>query len=413
MNKFFTKLLVAATVLATGPVLAQTATVKVPSCLQVREGTKVYIPCTGVVPVDTVSGNALSWADLFGSISSSGSGAAVPTGPAGTPNANVQTVQGIAGGTPLVVQNTAPLPAGTNAIGSITNSSFGISGTLPGFASTPTVNIGTMPSVAVSTGAFGAKLQDSTGAAFGTSGNPVYVTGGGGSSTPTGTAGSPNASVISVQGVSGGTPQPVTNTGTFSVQNTAAIPAGSNAIGSITNSAFGISGTLPAFAATPTFNLGTLNGASTSALQSSMLSSIGSATDAAATTTDTTSTSLVAQTKQLVNRVNALITNLGTPSQAGVPVSNVVPATATDRGVVVGTSAVTLMAANATRKGMSLQNQSSTASCYINGITTATADYHSLLIGPGGYFEPDHHIGAGAISIICSAASTSVYAREW
>lgn len=40
--------------------------------------------------------------------------------------------------------------------------------------------------------------------------------------------------------------------------------------GSIGNSAFGISGTLPAFASTPTFNLGTLNGAATAAKQPSL-----------------------------------------------------------------------------------------------------------------------------------------------
>ena len=37
--------------------------------------------------------------------------------------------------------------------------------------------------------------------------------------------------------------------------------------GSIGNTSFGISGTLPAFASTPTFNLGTLNGAATAANQ--------------------------------------------------------------------------------------------------------------------------------------------------
>ena len=47
----------------------------------------------------------------------------------------------------------APLPAGTNAIGAITNTSFGISGSLPAFASTPTVNIGTAPTIGV-TGTF-------------------------------------------------------------------------------------------------------------------------------------------------------------------------------------------------------------------------------------------------------------------
>lgn len=44
--------------------------------------------------------------------------------------------------------------------------------------------------------------------------------------------------------------------------------------GSIGNSSFGISGTLPAYAATPTFNLGTLNGAATAANQSTEITSL-------------------------------------------------------------------------------------------------------------------------------------------
>lgn len=46
--------------------------------------------------------------------------------------------------------------------------------------------------------------------------------------------------------------------------------------GSIGNSSFGISGTLPAFAATPTFNLGTLNGAATAANQGTEITSLSS-----------------------------------------------------------------------------------------------------------------------------------------
>jgi hypothetical protein len=49
--------------------------------------------------------------------------------------------------------------------------------------------------------------------------------------------------------------QPISNPLPVSVGS--ALPAGSAAIGSITNTAFGISGTLPAFSATPTFNIGT------------------------------------------------------------------------------------------------------------------------------------------------------------
>ena len=46
--------------------------------------------------------------------------------------------------------------------------------------------------------------------------------------------------------------------------------------GSIANTAFGISGTLPAFAATPTVNLGTLNGAATAAAQATGNGSLAS-----------------------------------------------------------------------------------------------------------------------------------------
>lgn len=45
---------------------------------------------------------------------------------------------------------------------------------------------------------------------------------------------------------------------------------------SIGNSSFGISGTLPAFTATPTFDLGTLNGAATAALQGTINTTLGS-----------------------------------------------------------------------------------------------------------------------------------------
>lgn len=40
-------------------------------------------------------------------------------------------------------------------------------------------------------------------------GNPVAISGGGGGGTPTGSAGSPNAAVVTVQGISGGTPQAI------------------------------------------------------------------------------------------------------------------------------------------------------------------------------------------------------------
>jgi hypothetical protein len=54
---------------------------------------------------------------------------------------------------PVSLASLPALATGSNVIGSISNTSFGISGTLPAFASTPTFNIGTAPTIAV-TGTF-------------------------------------------------------------------------------------------------------------------------------------------------------------------------------------------------------------------------------------------------------------------
>ncbi len=99
---------------------------------------------------------------------------------------------------------------------------------------------------------------------------------------------------------------------------------------------------------------------------------------------------------------------------ARLPVETVVRSPAADRGASVGTSAIILIPANAARRGFSVQVQSASASCYINGQATASADFHSLLIPAGSLYEtPDTHVGTGAVSIVCSAAATPVYAREW
>lgn len=50
---------------------------------------------------------------------------------------------------------------------------------------------------------------DASGVPLGTAGNPLVTSGGGGGSVPTGAAGSPNAAVVTVQGISGGTNQNV------------------------------------------------------------------------------------------------------------------------------------------------------------------------------------------------------------
>lgn len=235
------------------------------------------------------------------------------------------------------------LPVGTNAIGSITNTTFGISGTLPAFTATPTVNLGTLgggsTSALQTTGntalttinttlgtpfQAGASIGNST---FGISGTlPAY------GSTPTfnlgtlngaataakqpalGTAGTASTDVLTIQGIASmtalkvdgsGVTQPIsavslplpTGASTSALQSTANTSLASmdtklstinttlnspfQAGGSIGNTSFGISGTLPAFGSTPTVNLGTLNGAATAANQAATIGSVAGGTAAA------------------------------------------------------------------------------------------------------------------------------------
>lgn len=127
--------------------------------------------------------------------------------PAGAATSALQTT----GNTALTTINTtlgSPFQSG----GSIGNTGFSINGTLPAFAATPTFNLGTLG------GAATAAKQPALG-----------------------TAGSASTDVITVQGIASmtalkvdasATTQPVS--GTVAVSSLPAIPAGANAIGSVT-----------------------------------------------------------------------------------------------------------------------------------------------------------------------------------
>jgi hypothetical protein len=222
--------------------------------------------------------------------------------------------------------------------------------------------------------------------------------GGGGGSTPTGSAGSPNASVVTVQGISGGTNVPVSlsslpalatgsNTigavtqasGPWTVNQTQlgsatlggatgwgvaptgnvagvnanvlalpSLPAGSNTIGSISNSSFAISGTLPAFASTPTFNLGTLNGAATAANQTSVESSAGTSASSA-------------------------ITIQGSASGVAVPVTGSVAVVGYDSGIVRATATP---ASSAHSAGQSIGGLFSVPIARVNGGSGIVSGIH-------------------------------------
>lgn len=92
---------------------------------------------------------------------------------------------------------------------------------------------------------------------------------------------------------------------------------------------------------------------------------------------------------------------------------SVVKADGVNRSGTAGTTATTLIPANASRRGFAVQNQGS-GSIWINNLGAATADQNSLQIAAGAYFEfPPNSAPTGAISVIAATANTPVYAREW
>ena len=143
----------------------------------------------------------------------------------------------------------------------------------------------------------------------------------------------------------------------------------------------------------------------------SLAAANGSPTDAASVVTNATAASEIALLKGLILTLNA-------PAQAGGKIDTVIASASVNRGAsFTSAAAVTIMPANASRRGVAFQNQGS-SNCYESGVATATADFNSLLIPAGGLYESGpQHAGTGAISVICPSATTSapvpVYAREF
>lgn len=187
-----------------------------------------------------------------------------------------------------------------------------------------------------------------------------------------------------------------------SVATLPALATGGNVIGSIANSGF---------AATQSGAWNITNITGTVSLPT------GAATAANQATGNTSLATIATNTAGLATaaRQDSLLAALGSPLQAGGKVDTVIAAAATDRGAIVGTTAVTLIPANPARRGYRVQVQAANnVSCYVNGQAAATADFHSLMIPGGALYEtPPTHVDTGAVSIVCSAAGTSVYAREY
>lgn len=113
----------------------------------------------------------------------------------------------------------------------------------------------------------------------------------------------------------------------------------------------------------------------------------------------------------------------GTINQTGSTYTISIAATATNAtGVAANSTPVTatsvgpqvIMAANANRRGTSFANQNASANVWFNAVGAATADYHSLKLIAGAYYEsPDHHSGTGTVAAITDTVGASIFAREF
>jgi hypothetical protein len=299
-------------------------------------------------------------------------------------------------------------PIGSNGTGRginayITNSpSVTIGGTLPPFASTPTVNLGTIAGVA--TQVTSAAILSALGSPFQAGGligntsfqatqptaanlNATVVTTGGATiakdsslTTINSTLGSPfqaggsigntsfqatqptaanlNATVVGPSGTTLGK-----DSSLLTINSTLGSPFQSG--GSIGNTAFGITGTLPAYTTTPTFNLGTLNGAALASLQtsgnttlSSILTALGSPFQAggsigntafianAGTNLNTSALALDTSVNSLLKPASTLaaVTTVGTITNALPAGANSIGQVTANAGTNLNTSALALSA---------------------------------------------------------------------
>lgn len=203
-----------------------------------------------------------------------------------------------------------------------------------------------------------------------------------------GTAGTPSADVASVQGVVGGVPQPVDT-----IVRSAAADRG----GTILAGASAVSGVVAGGTGNAVGDVLTLAGGT--------LSSGGLATQLTVS-----AVSSGAITGATVSRAGSYTTP---------PTSPVAVASSSGAGsgstftMGFGSIATQFMAANTSRRGITVQNQSS-ADLYMSCTATATADYHAMRIPAGAFYEsPPTHVGTAACSMLGALVGQAFYAREF
>ncbi len=182
-------------------------------------------------------------------------------------------------------------------------------------------------------GTTGLNISGGIGLPTGTAGANSSGGGGGGGTVAQGNAGSAGSAWYVQPGTgavfpvsAGNLPLPV-GAATSALQSSVltALGAPFQAGGAISNSAFGISGTLPPFASTPTFNLGALNGAATAANQPALNGDGGALAHVTnfPTTQAVSAVSLPLPAGAATAALqSSIVTALGSPFQTGGSVGN-------------------------------------------------------------------------------------------
>lgn len=111
------------------------------------------------------------------------------------------------------------------------------------------------------------------------------------------------------------------------------------------------------------------------------------------------------------NAFGALDTATLVTATVGMPVEDAPSGTATLANVAASATSVTIDAANTSRKGLLLVNDS-TASCFVKYGATASATSYTVFMGPGAYWEMPKPIYTGTIDGIWTAAAGNMRVTE-
>lgn len=338
-------------------------------------------------------------------------------------NGTTQTVKAfactaVAGGTAICPGYT-PQDLSGNALGVPGNPfaiSFGTGVQLPGFASPPAVN-----------------LQDGSGNAIGSTSGSLNVNcsncsgGGAGGSVNLTQINGASPSLTNPLWVSPATGASFAVTGSFWPYTLGQQVAGSSVPVVLTAAqlatltpptSVGITGMLPAFADTPTVNLGTLNGAATAANQSSQLTQETASAAAAGTTSDTAysgsgSSSIIAALKGLYAKLAGTLSIQGTAGGTAVPSVQIGTANLATAQASVGATATQIVAARTGAQGTGRKTvcvtQAGSTVVYLggSGVTTSSGDYLAGTPGAGKCFDTQ-----AAIYGIVASGTDAVSATE-